>query len=458
MNFSNEPRPPLLPHPRVLRVITPFQNFIHTEASGGILLFIATIIALIWANSPWSSDYFDFWHSYVTIQLGDYGMSMSLGHWINDGLMAIFFFVVGLEIKREFLVGELSSFRQALLPIVAAVGGALLPAIIYIAMNAGSEGSRGWGVPMATDIAFALGVLAVLGSRVPTGLKVFLTALAIVDDILAVLVIAIFYTDSIKLEYLLLGLGIILLLLIFNHAGIRQTVIYGVLGLVVWIAFIESGVHATVAGVLLAMTIPSRTRIDSDEFVERSRGAIDEFENASAIGGTNMLTNKGHLAALHELEVVSDHAQAPMQKLEENLHGWVAFLIVPIFALANAGVSIGDNIDEALTSSISLGVVFGLFFGKQIGITLTTWALVRAGYSSLPEGVNWRQIYGAACLAGIGFTMSLFIADLAFIDEQNLAIAKIGILGASIIAGVVGFTLLRLTTKPQPEPVAPAST
>ncbi len=451
MNVQDPPRAPLQPHPRVLRVISPFQNFIHTEASGGILLFIATVVALIWANSAWSSDYFDFWHTEVTIQLGQYGMSMTLVHWINDGLMAIFFFVVGLEIKREFLVGELSSFRQALLPIAAAVGGAVLPALLYLALNAGGEGARGWGVPMATDIAFALGVLAILGSRVPTGLKVFLTALAIVDDILAVLVIALFYSDSINLQYLLLGLAIIAVLFIANKAGIRLTVVYAVLGLVVWVAFIESGVHATVAGVLLAMTIPSRTRIDSDEFIERSRNAIADFEKASEFGGKNMLTNKGHLSALHELEVVSDHAQAPMQKLEENLHPWVAFLIVPIFALANAGVSIGDNLDDALTSPISLGIVVGLFFGKQIGITLVSWLLVRAGYSSLPEGVGWRHIYGAACLAGIGFTMSLFIADLAFLDEENLALAKIGILGASIIAGATGFLLLRLATKPQPE-------
>jgi Na+:H+ antiporter, NhaA family len=456
MNVRNAPRAPLPPHPRILKVISPFQQFSHTEASGGILLFIATVAALIWANSAWSNGYVNFWHTEVTIQLGRYGMSMSLVHWINDGLMAIFFFIVGLEIKREFLVGELASKRQALLPIAAACGGAVLPALMYLIVNIGGDGARGWGVPMATDIAFALGVLAILGSRVPTGLKIFLTALAIVDDILAVLVIAIFYTDSINFPYLLLGIGIILLLLIANQAGIRQTVVYGVLGLVVWIAFIESGVHATVAGVLLAMTIPSRTRIDSDEFVERSRNAISDFEQASASGGTNMLTNQGHLSALHELEVVSDHAQAPMQKLEENFHGWVAFLIVPIFALANAGVSIGDNLDDTLTSPISLGIVIGLFFGKQIGITLVTWLLVRSGLSALPEGVGWRHIYGAACLAGIGFTMSLFIADLAFIDEDHLAQAKIGILGASIIAGAVGFLLLRLATKPQPELVTDA--
>lgn len=451
MNVRHPPRAPLPPHPRILKVISPFQNFSQTEASGGILLFIATVAALIWANSAWSSEYFDFWHTEVTIQLGQFGMSMTLVSWINDGLMAIFFFVVGLEMKREFLVGELASLRQALFPIVAAIGGAILPAILYLTLNAGGDGSRGWGVPMATDIAFALGVLAILGSRVPTGLKIFLTALAIVDDILAVLVIALFYSDTINIPYLLLGLGIILLLLVANQAGIRQTVVYAVLGLVVWVAFIESGVHATVAGVLLAMTIPSRTRIDSDEFVERSRNAISDFEEASEYGGRNMLTNKGHLTALHELEVASDHAQAPMQKLEENLHAWVAFLIVPVFALANAGVSIGDYLDEALTSPISLGIVIGLVFGKQIGITLVSWLLVRSGFSSLPEGVGWRHIYGAACLAGIGFTMSLFIADLAFLDEATLAQAKIGILGASIIAGVTGFLLIRLATKPQPE-------
>jgi NhaA family Na+:H+ antiporter len=450
MNDQVSPRPTLQPHPGVTRVLTPFRDFAHTEASGGILLFIAAVVALIWANSPWSEHYSDLWHSYVSIQFGRYGLEMSLSHWINDGLMAIFFFVVGLEIKREFLVGELSSLRQALLPIAAAAGGAVLPATIYVAITFGSDDIRGWGVPMATDIAFALGVLALLGSRVPTGLKVFLTALAIADDILAVLVIALFYTDTVRWDYLLAGIGLIVVLFGANRLGIRHVAVYGGLGILVWLAFVESGVHATVAGVLLALTIPSRTRIDVDEFINRTRGAIDEFDRAG-VHGKNVISNPGHQSALQDVESATEHVQAPMQKLEHNLHPWVAFVIVPLFALANAGVSIGDNLDEALTSPLSLGIVAGLVLGKQLGITAVAWVLVRSGLSVLPEGVGWRHIYGAACLAGIGFTMSLFIADLAFSEEERLALAKIGILGASVIAGLIGFTLLRLVTKPQPK-------
>jgi len=442
--------PTLAPHPGVTRVLTPFRDFIHTEASGGILLFLAALVALCWANSPWSTEYFDLWQATISVRLGDYGLTMSLSHWINDGLMALFFFVVGLEIKREFLVGELSSLRQAILPIAAAAGGAIVPAGIFVALNIGSDSVRGWGVPMATDIAFALGVLAILGSRVPTGLKLFLTALAIADDILAVLVIAVFYTDTVKWNYLLAGVGIIAALMVANRAGIRHTAVYAVLGIVVWIAFVQSGVHATVAGVLLALTIPSRTRIDVDEFINRSRGALDEFDRAGE-HGKNVITNRGHVSALQDLESATEQVQAPMQKMEHNLHPWVAFAIVPIFALANAGVSIGDNLDDALTSSLSFGIIAGLVLGKQIGITLVSWLLVRSGLSVLPEGVTWRHIYGAACLAGIGFTMSLFIADLAFLDEQRLAIAKIGILAASIVAGIMGYVLIRLATRSQSE-------
>lgn len=450
MNNQTSTIPPLQPHPGVTRVLTPFRDFAQTEASGGILLCIATVIALVWANSPWGGRYVELWQAEVGIQIGRYGLTMSLAHWINEGLMAVFFFVVGLEIKREFLVGELSSLRQAIFPIAAAAGGAILPAGIYVAMNLGGDGLRGWGVPMATDIAFALGVLAILGSRIPTGLKIFLTALAIADDILAVLVIAVFYTDTVNWDYLLAGVGIIVLLMAANRAGIRQVAVYGVLGIVVWVAFIESGVHATVAGVLLALTIPSRTRIDVDEFIDRSRVALDEFDRAGE-HGRNVITNRGHLSALQDLETSTEQVQAPMQKLEHNLHSWVAFAIVPVFALANAGVSIGDNFDEALSSSVSFGIIAGLVLGKQIGITLVSWLLVRSGLSALPEGVGWRHIYGAACLAGIGFTMSLFIADLAFLDEEQLALAKIGILGASILAGVIGYIVLRLATDRQPD-------
>jgi NhaA family Na+:H+ antiporter len=436
----NSPRAPL--QPVVSRVLTPFREFAHLEASGGILLFVAAVVALAWANSPWSEAYFDLWHAEVTVQAGRYSISESLSHWINDGLMAVFFFVVGLEIKREVLVGELAAPRRAALPIGAAIGGAIVPAAIYVALNAGGVGARGWGVPMATDIAFALGVLAILGSRVPTGLKVFLTALAIVDDILAVLVIALFYTDAIDWDALLLGTVILALLVGANLAHIRQPVVYFLLGVALWLAFLDSGVHATVAGVLLALTIPARTRIDSAEFLIRTRAVLDDFERAGEYGA-NILTNVSQRAAVQDLETAAEDVQAPSQRLEHVLHPWVAYLIVPLFALANAGVEIGDNLGDALRSEIALGILLGLVVGKQAGILLAAWLLVRGGLSSLPEGTSWRQVHGAACVAGIGFTMSLFIADLAFLDAQLLATAKVGILAASVVSGSLGWALLR---------------
>jgi Na+:H+ antiporter, NhaA family len=435
--------------PRAVRVLTPFREFIHTEVSGGIFLFIAAVTALLWANSPWGEHYFDLWHAYVTLDLGVHAISMSLGHWINDGLMVIFFFVVGLEIKREFLVGELSSVRQAALPIAAAAGGAIIPALIYVGLNVGTVGVRGWGVPMATDIAFALGVLALLGSRVPTGLKIFLTALAIADDIIAVLVIAVFYTADLSITALAAAGGVILLLILANRLGVRRPLVYGVLGIVLWFAFIESGVHATVAGVLLAMTIPARTRIDTDEFLLKTRESLEAFE-ASSTQGSSILTNREHQSALHDLESATEAVQSPMQRLEHMLHPWVAFVIVPVFALANAGVSLGDNIGSAVTDRIGIGIIVGLIVGKQIGIMLLTFFMVRSGYTTLPLGVSWKHVYGVSCLAGIGFTMSLFVADLAFIDAGSLNTAKVGILTASLIAGIIGWSLLRTITAVKP--------
>jgi NhaA family Na+:H+ antiporter len=428
--------------PRITRVLTPFREFINTEASGGIFLFVATVVALGWANSPWGATYFELWHTYLTIDVGPWELSMNLVHWINDGLMAVFFFVVGLEIKREVMVGELATIRQAALPIAAACGGAITPALIYAALNAGTEGVHGWGVPMATDIAFALGVLALLGSRVPTGLKVFLTALAIADDIIAVLVIAFFYTSQLSLEALGMAAVFFVVLTIANRSGVRRPLVYTILGVGLWVAFIQSGVHATVAGVLLALTIPARTRIDTDEFLVKAHASLDAFKHSGG-QGMSVLTNKEHQAALHDLEVATEAVQSPMQRMEHLLHPWVAFLIVPLFALANAGVDLGGNLSTALSSNVALGIIVGLIVGKQVGITGFTFLMVRSGYTTLPIGVTWRHIYGVSWLAGIGFTMSLFIADLAFRSQVLLDTAKVGILGASIIAGSVGWLLLR---------------
>ena len=433
--------------PRIERVLSPFRTFTSTAAASGILLFAATVVALIWANSPWRDSYTDLWASKLSIQAGEYGLEMTLSHWINDGLMVVFFFVVGLEIKREVLVGELASLRQAALPIVAAFGGAVVPAGIYLALNAGTNAERGWGVPMATDIAFALGVLAIVGSRVPIGLKVFLTALAIVDDLIAVLVIAFAYTESVAWEYLLGGLAVLALAFVLNWLHVIRPVAYAFLGVVMWLMFVKSGVHATIAAVQMAIAFPARTRIDTVEFLNRGRSLLADFEAASA-PGSSILTNKDHQSALYELETTTEQVQSPMQRLEHVLHPWVAFLIVPLFALANAGVALDERIGEALTGPIGLGVILGLLIGKQVGITLTALVMTRFGLASLPEGVTMRHIYAVSWIAGIGFTMSLFVAELAFTDEVHLATIKTGVLVASTIAGLVGFVLMRLVTRP----------
>jgi len=434
--------------PPVERIVRPFQDFAHKQSSSGIILIAATVIALAWANSPWVESYVALWHTKLTVGVGDFSISKDLTHWINDGLMAIFFLVVGLEIKREVLVGELSSLRNAALPVAAALGGAVVPALIYVAINAGTEGSAGWGIPMATDIAFALGVLALLGQRAPTALKVFLTALAIVDDIVAVLVIALFYTSEISWAALGVGAVFLAALIVANLLGVGRTLVYAVLGVGLWFCFLLSGVHATIAGVLLALIIPAVSFINPGAFLERSRYVLDRFEKAGE-KGENVLSNEERQAALHALNQAAYKLEPPLHELEHALHPWVVFAIMPIFALANAGVPLGGSIGEALSSPVALGIVAGLVVGKQLGITLFAWLAVRSGFSELPEGIGWRHIYGVGWLAGIGFTMSLFISDLAFSDGSLVEDAKLGILGASLIAGVVGWTILKRAPSPQ---------
>jgi len=428
--------------PPVERIVRPFQDFANKQSSGGILLIIATAVALIWANSPWAESYVALWHTKLSVGVGDFSISKDLTHWINDGLMALFFLVVGLEIKREVLVGELSSARNAALPVVAALGGAVVPALIYLLINAGTEGSAGWGIPMATDIAFALGILALLGQKVPTALKVFLTALAIVDDIVAVLVIALFYTSEISWGALGGGAVFLAALIVANVLGVGRTLLYAVLGVGLWLCFLLSGVHATIAGILLALTIPATSFINPGVFLERSRYVLDRFEKAGE-KGENVLSNEERQAALHALNHAAYKLEPPLHELEHNLHPWVVFAIMPLFALANAGVQLGGGVVEALTSPVALGIVAGLVVGKQLGITLLVWLAVRSGLSELPEGIGWRHVYGVGWLAGIGFTMSLFISDLAFTDASLIEDAKLGIECASLIAGVVGWTILR---------------
>jgi NhaA family Na+:H+ antiporter len=429
-------RPTHKPQPVATLILRPFQTFAEREASGGIMLFVFTVLALAWANSPWAQAYTQLWDTQVTVGFGEAVLSKPLLLWINDGLMAVFFFVVGLEIKRELLVGELSSPRQALLPMVAAVGGMVVPAGFYLMLNAGTSGARGWGIPMATDIAFALGVLALLGDRVPFGLKVFLTALAIVDDLGAVLVIAVFYTSEIHALSLALGLGFLAALFLLAWLGARSPLVYTLVGTAVWVAFLKSGVHATVAGVLVAMAVPARARIAPSEFLAKIRKILAGFEEAQ------VEDEEGRQSAVQALEDACDAVQTPLQQMEHALHPWVTYAILPVFALANAGLGLNVDLGAALAHPVTLGMLLGLVLGKTIGITLFSWLAVRTGLAALPANVTWRQLNGAGWLGGIGFTMSLFIAGLAFGESELLSDAKLGILSASVVAGTIGYALL----------------
>jgi NhaA family Na+:H+ antiporter len=421
------------------------QSFISREASSGIILLTATIAALALANSPLAEGYHVLLETRIGIAIGPWSLDETLLHWVNDGLMAIFFFLVGLEIKREVMVGELADPRAAALPIVAAIGGVLVPAAIYLALNIGGPGVHGWGAPMATDIAFALGCLALLGDRVPFALKVFLTAVAIVDDLIAVLVIAVFYSAGLNFIALGAGIAILALLLLANMLGIRHALVYCGLGVLVWLAFLQSGVHATIAGVLIALTVPARYRIDSPTFLQRARGLLTAFEGG--VPETSpMLTDEAQQQSVIELEELCEQVQAPLQKLEHALQGWVALAIMPIFALANAGVAFSAQSLSGETLPVVLGIVFGLVLGKPIGLLGAAWLAVRGGLADLPQGATWRQMAGVGVLAGIGFTMSLFIAALAFVQPDILATAKLGIFLASLIAGSAGLLLLRRVT------------
>ncbi len=439
----------------VRRLVAPFQEFFEAESSSGIILLACAVVALVWANSPWRDSYFHLWETEVVVGGGSLRLAKSLHHWINDGLMVVFFFLVGLEIKREVLVGELASLRQSALPIAAALGGMVVPAAIYAALNVGTAELRGWGIPMATDIAFALGVLALLGDRVPSALKVFLAALAIVDDLGAVLVIAIFYSAGIDWASLGWALAILIVLIGANRGGIRRPSVYVWLGVAMWVFFLKSGVHATIAGVLLAAVIPARTRIDVDSFIHRAGQYLGEFEKAGLRPADPARLSEAQELALEGLEEAAEGVQSPLLKIEYALVPWVAYGIMPLFALANAGVTFGGDVLGQAASPIVLGVALGLLVGKPIGIGAFSWFAVRMGWAALPRGMTPRHITGAGLLAGIGFTMSLFIADLAFAGSLNLELAKVGVLAASLIAGLAGWALLARAPVPVGDPTAP---
>ena len=417
-----------------------FQRFLHSQEIGALILIATTAIALIWANSAWGQFYYDLSHTYLGVRFGDAEFKLTLSHWIKDGLMAIFFFVVGLEIKREVVVGELSSVDKAMLPVGAALGGAVVPAGLYAWLNMGTEGASGWGIPMATDIAFALGVLSLFGKRVPIALKVFLTALAIADDLLAVAVIAIFYTPDLKVGMLGLAVMTIGLMVLANRMGVRATWVYATLAVIVWIDVLGSGVHATIAGVLVAMVIPVRPAIDPEEFMDTASSLLDK-----ARGEDNSLDALIHDAErrnnFSQLALTVEDAIPPATALEHRLHPVQSLVILPLFALFSAGVAFSPENLEGFPTSVSLGVIAGLVLGKPIGVLVASWLVLR--FADIEMGqITLSQFLGAGFLAGIGFTMSIFISELAFVNELLIDQAKVGILIASLLAGVCGAIIL----------------
>ncbi|WP_266205464.1 Na+/H+ antiporter NhaA [Pontibacter kalidii] len=430
------------------RIIYPLLDFIRAESFSGILLLFVTLVALAWANSPWAETYEQVWNTPFTIALGDYGLTKAAILWINDGLMAIFFFVVGLEIKREVMVGELSSFRTAAFPVMAALGGMLVPAGFFVLLNLGGEGISGWGIPMATDIAFALGILTLLGRHAPLSLKLFLIAYAIVDDIGAVLVIALFYTAEVNFLSLWVGFLLFGLLLVGNALKMRNIWIYSLAGVVMWVAFLLSGVHATIAGILLAITIPGRSKITEQEFIT-STGEIVEDLHTSHLAETSdpdqRPSREAYQGAVYTIEANCEEALSPMHRLEHSLHPFVAFLIMPIFALANAGIFINADLVNSLTASVPLGIILGLVLGKPLGILFFAWLASATGIAAKPKAFSWMQLFGVGLLGGVGFTMSIFIANLAFAGSTILPLAKLAILCASVVAGVVAYLLLRFS-------------
>ncbi len=431
------------------KILTPFEEFIHRQTTSGLLLMGSAVLALVLANGPLASAYEHVVHTTIGLNIGSWTLEKTLHHWINDGLMALFFFVVGLELKREILVGELAELRNAALPIGAAIGGMLVPALIYFAINPEGDAAHGWGIPMATDIAFAIGALALLAGRVPKALVTFLVALAIVDDLGAVMVIAVFYTDSISLGPLAAAFGLFTVLLVFNKSGIRKTTPYFIVAVFLWFALLQSGVHATLAGILGALTVPAMPKYDPERFSEHVRDLMHRFD-ASHQPGKSIMTNDKLRAVVQTLENGVHSVEAPLQRLEHVWHMPVAYMVIPIFALANAGIPLElGSLAETLSHPVMLGVSLGLVLGKFIGITGVSWLMLKMGIAVLPKNTRFSQVAGVSLLAGIGFTMSIFVAQLGFSQSGDLLLmAKTGILAASLLAGVTGFIWLYLVTDP----------
>ncbi len=438
LKFFKKPEP-------VERLTAPFRRFIELESSSGILLLLCLSTALLLSNIL-GSMYLDLWETEVTIGIASFTITKPLRLWINEGLMAVFFLLVGLELKREFLVGELTTFKKLALPLFAALGGMIFPIVIYSILNMGGVGVAGWGVPMATDIAIVLGVLTLLGRRIPNGLKVFLASLAIIDDIGAVVAIALFYPSEIYPPAFIVIAAFTVSLIAMNYLGVRNMILYGVLGVGLWFGFLESGVEPALAGLILALIIPSGRALEPEEFLDVCYASLEQLEKTVPL-------KKGEISieramTVNVLDKACDMTVPPLIRLQEHIHPWVAFLIIPLFALANTGINlIGLDIGFILTQPVTVGIIAGLFIGKQAGITLFSYISVKLGLASLPSEVNWKHIYGAALLGGIGFTMSLFISNLAFTSLILLGMAKIGILLGSLTSGLTGVFYLKTVIK-----------
>lgn len=423
-------------------VINPLSAFISNSIMGGIVLLIAAVIAIILANSPWSEWFLGFWKNKISIGINsELFLNYDLQHWVNDGLISIFFFVLGLELKREIVGGQLSGLKNAFLPVAVGIGGMVFPALIFLFFNGGQDTEAGWGIPMATDIAFALGVLHLLGKKVPTSVKIFLTAFGIVDDLGAILIIALFYTSDISFVSLGVGLGFLVVLMLANKAGVRNTLFYAIVGILcVWLPFLISGVHATIAAVLVAFTIPANTKFNELQFLSKNKKYANKFDQATVTDSSTVTKEQLHI--LKDMKTSAKHAMTPLQRLEHSMHPIVSFIVMPIFALANAGVVLTMDLDTLVSNNIFVGIISGLLIGKLIGIFGVTALLVKLKISNLPRGMTMSHLFGLSIISGIGFTMSIFITSLAYTDAENIVQAKIAIFVASIIAGVIGFMVL----------------
>jgi NhaA family Na+:H+ antiporter len=445
MTAAVESTPP--PGVRQIRLARPIQSFIETEAAGGVLLLLGAVIALIWVNSPWSGSYHDLFEHHLAFDLGFFSVDEPLHFWINDAAMVVFFFVVGMEIKREAVVGELASLRRVVVPAAAALGGMIMPVVIFFLVVRDPEAHHGWAIPMATDIAFAVGVIVLVGSRIPTGLKVLLLAMAIVDDLGAIAVIAVFYTESIDMQALGIVVALLALVYALNRFGVWYIPIYFIIGFFAWMAMLQSGIHATIVGVLLGLMTPWQSWHRPEDFptiaepvLERLRLHRDDSEAH--------LDREERVETMLTLAEVGQKAVSPLDRLEHALQRPVAFVIVPIFAIANAGVELSPgSLGDVFGSSLTWGVGLGLLIGKPIGVTLGVWVAVRLG-ARLPLGVTWLQVFGMSLLGGVGFTVALFVTDLSFDAEYLLTDAKVGILTASTCAGIIGYFALRWITRP----------